>query len=78
MKREVCINGKVLFPLQEGNAALIAKSGQYIRTSPVVAICEENEEYAHFETQNSIYRVSMKPIANAARAILPPFLLMCA
>lgn len=78
MKREVHISGKLLFPLSVGNAAVITRKSDVIRTSPVVAIREENEDYVCFETENSVYQVSMKPVANAARAVMTSFLKMCA
>lgn len=78
MKREVHISGKLLFPLRVGNAAVISRKSDVIRTSPVVSIREENEEYVCFETENSVYQVSMKPAANAARAVMTSFLKMCA
>ena len=78
MKRKVHISGQLLFPLKKGNAAVIMRQGDIIRTSTVVSIREENEDYVCFETENSVYRVSMRPGANAARAAIPPFLKMCA
>ncbi len=78
MKREVFISGKLLYPLLRGEVALILRKGEIIRTSPVVKIREENDGYALFETQNSVYRVSIKPAENKARAVLPSFLMMCA
>ncbi len=76
MKKEVCINGRLLFPLVKGKIAMIARPGGYTRTAPVVKIREENAEYAHFETEDTVYRVSTKPLAT--RATLPSVLLMCA
>ena len=78
MKREVHISGKLIFPLKVGNSAVISRKSDVIRTSPVVSIREENEEYVCFETENSVYQVSMKPVANTARAVLTSFLKMCA
>lgn len=78
MKREVHISGKLLYPLHVGNAAVISRKSDIIRTSTVVSIREENEEYVCFETENSVYQVSMKPVANVARAVMSSFLKMCA
>lgn len=78
MKREVHISGKLIFPLKVGNSAVISRKSDVIRTSPVISIREENDEYVCFETENSVYQVSMKPVANAARAVMSSFLKMCA
>lgn len=78
MKREVHISGKLIFPLKVGNSAVISRQSDIIRTSAVVSIREENEDYVCFETENSVYQVSMKPVANTARAVLMSFLKMCA
>lgn len=78
MKREVHISGKLIFPLKVGNSAVISRQSDIIRTSVVVSIREENEDYVCFETENSVYQVSMKPVANTARAVLTSFLKMCA
>lgn len=78
MKREVHISGKLIFPLKVGNSAVISRQSDIIRTSSVVSIREENEDYVCFETENSVYQVSMKPVANTARAVLTSFLKMCA
>lgn len=78
MKREVHISGKLIFPLKVGNSVVISRQSDIIRTSAVVSIREENEDYVCFETENSVYQVSMKPVANTARAVLTSFLKMCA
>ena len=78
MKREVHISGKLLYPLHVGSSAVISRKSDVIRTSTVVSIREENNEYVCFETKNSVYQVSMKPVANAARAVMTSFLKMCA
>lgn len=76
MKKEVSINGKVVFPLQEGAKAVISTGGQLIYTSLVVEIKEERTDYVCFETMNSVYRVALQPVP--VRAAIPPFLKMCA
>ena len=78
MKRKVHISGELLFPLTKGKSAVITRQGDIIRTSTVVLIREKNDDYVCFETVNSVYYVSMKPMANAARAAIPTFLKMCA
>ena len=78
MKREVHISGKLLYPLCVGNAAVISRKSDIIRTSSVVSIQEEDDDHVCFETENSVYRVSMKPKANAARAVFTSLLKMCA
>ena len=54
MKKEVNINGKVVFPLQEGSRAVISTGGTVIYTSPVVGIIEERTDYVCFETMNGL------------------------
>lgn len=76
MKKVVNISGNVVFPLQEGNRAVISRGGDFIYTSPVVEIIEERTDFICFETMNSFYRVCLQPVAN--RSALPLFLKMCA
>lgn len=76
MKKEVSINGRIAFPLQEGARAVISTGEGLIYTSAVVEIIEESPEYACFETMNSVYKVCLQPIP--VRAAIPPFLKMCA
>lgn len=76
MKKEVNINGKIVFPLQEGSRAVISTGGAVIYTSPVVGIIEERTDYVCFETMNSVYKVCLQPVP--IRAVIPPFLKMCA
>lgn len=76
MKKVISINGKTLFPLVEGNRAVISSDGKLIYTSPVVEIIEERTDFSCFETMNSVYRVCLEPIP--VRAAIPPFLKMCA
>ena len=76
MKKEVNINGKIVFPLQEGSRAVISTGGAVIYTSPVVGIIEERTDYVCFETMHSVYKVCLQPVP--IRAVIPPFLKMCA
>ena len=78
MKRKVNINGKMIYQLHEGNPAVILRERDIIRTSTVISILEENEDYVCFETKNSVYQVSMKPAVNKARAVMTSFLKICA
>ena len=76
MKKEVNINGKIVFPLQEGSRAVISTGGAVIYTSPVVEILEDRTDFVCFETMNSVYKVCLQPVP--VRAVIPPFLKMCA
>lgn len=76
MKKEVNINGKIVFPLLEGNRAVISTGGDFIYTSPVVEILEDRTDFVCFETINSVYKVCLQPVP--IRAAIPPFLKMCA
>ena len=61
MKKTISITGQVVFPLREGSRAIIAYGGDFIYTSRVVDIIEVSEDFAHFETMNSIYKVTFVP-----------------
>lgn len=76
MKKEVSINGRIVFPLVEGARAVISTGGGLTYTSLVVQIIEERPDYACFETMNSVYKVCLQPVP--VRAAIPPFLKMCA
>lgn len=76
MKKIISISGKVVFPLREGARAIIAYSGDFIYTSRVVEIFEVSDDFAHFETMNSIYRVALVP--NPVTAAIPEVYAKCA
>ncbi len=76
MKKAVTISGNILFPLQEGHRAVIYSGGSMIHTSLVVNIIEKTPEFAHFETMNRVYRVTLEP--SPTEATLPTVLAMCA
>lgn len=76
MKKEVSINGRIVFPLQEGIRAVISADGGITYTSPVVEIIEERPDYACFETMNSVYKVCLQPVP--VQAAIPAILKMCA
>ena len=66
MKKEVSINGRIVFPLEEGCRAVILTDNRLIYTSLVVEIMEER----------TVYKVRLQPVP--ARVTLPTFLKMCA
>lgn len=76
MKKAVSLNGYLFSPLKEGCKAVIASSGNLIFTSPVVEIVKDETDLVHFETMNSIYRVTLVP--NPIEAALQKPLAMCA
>ena len=76
MKKVVSITGKIVFPLKEGYRAVMSCSDGLIYTSPVAEIIAERPDFAHFETLNSVYTVSLEPVS--MHAAIPPFLKMCA
>ncbi len=71
MKKIINISGNVVYPLKEGKRAIIAYRGDFLYTSRVVEIIELNEDLAHFETMNSIYRVSLSPVPVTASMAMP-------
>ncbi len=76
MKQTIHISGKVIFPLKEGTRAIIAYSGKLIQTKPVQKIYEISENTACFETENTIYRVSL--ISKAVVLQIPKTYAKCA
>ena len=62
MKKTVCVNGNVAFPLEVGRRAVIRRGGDFVFTSLVVEIREQRADYVCFETMNSVYQVSLAPI----------------
>ena len=76
MKKIISISGKVVFPLREGAIAIIAYGGDFIHTSRVVEIFEVSDDFAHFETMNSIYRVALVP--NPVTAVIQEGYAKCA
>lgn len=76
MKKNVSLSGRILLPLQEGQRAVIQSGGSIIHTSLVVEIIEQNPDFAHFETMNSVYQVALAPVP--IEAALPTPLAMCA
>lgn len=74
MKKCIYITGQLLYPLKEGQRAVIKHGGDFIRTSKVVDILEVTLDYVRFETMNTVYQVSTSPIKNEVQPVLP----MCA
>ena len=61
MKKNVCINGRVAFPVEVGQNAIIYHGGDFIFTSLVVEVKEQRPDFVCFETMNSVYKVSLVP-----------------
>lgn len=76
MKKEISINGRIVFPLQEGARAVIACGGQSFILPRIVEIRDEGSDYVCFETMNSVYKVCLQP--HPVEASAPPILKMCA
>ena len=76
MKKEINITGRIVFPLQEGARAIISCGGQFIYTSPVVEIRDEETDYVCFESMNSVYKVCRQ--SHPVEASVPSILKMCA
>ena len=75
-KKTVCVSGRVMLPIKEGARAVISCGGGFVYTSRVVEIFEVSENMAHFETMNSIYKVSFGP--NPVTAVISEDILRCA
>ena len=75
-KKTVCVSGRVMLPIKEGARAVISCGGGFVYTSRVVEIFEVSENMAHFETMNSIYKVSFVP--NPVIAVMSEDILRCA
>ncbi|MBQ8848757.1 MAG: hypothetical protein IJ011_00310 [Clostridia bacterium] len=76
MKKTVCISGRVMLPIKEGARAVISCGGGFVYTSRVVEIFEVSEDMVHFETMNSIYKVSLVP--NPVTAVISDAYAKCA
>lgn len=55
------LEGTLIRPLAVGSRALFLCSGGLVRTSPVVAIHSITDVEAHFETENTTYRLLTRP-----------------
>ena len=76
MKKIISISGKAVYPLREGARAIIAYGGDFLYTSRVVEIFEVSDDFALFETMNSIYRVALVP--HPVTAAVPEVYAKCA
>lgn len=75
-KKQIVVSGKLLFPLKEGERAVIVHGGDFIHTSRVVEILEIETDHVRFETMNSVYRVDLESVPIKAALSTP--LAMCA
>jgi hypothetical protein len=62
MKKTICIDGSLAFPLQVGRRAVIRRGGDFLFTSLVVEIHEEQADFVCFETMKLVYQVSPAPV----------------
>ena len=77
MKKLICINGTLLFPLEIGKKAIVVKGkDDIIYTSRVIRIYNATKKFACFETLNSIYKVSFQALP--IMMPLPKEMAMCA
>lgn len=60
MKKTVELSGHIVFPLKEGVSAYIACSNGIVQTSKVVNIINNSKKFAHFETMNLEYKVTLE------------------
>ena len=71
MKKLVELKGHIVNTLQEGLPAYIACSEGIVQTSKVVSIKNNSKEFAHFETMNSEYKVTLEKSPVALAQTLP-------
>lgn len=71
MKKLVELKGHIVYTLQEGLPAYIACSEGIVQTSKVVSIKNISKEFAHFETMNSEYKVTLEKSPVALAQTLP-------
>lgn len=71
MKKAVKLSGHIVFPLREGSPAYIACSQGIVQTSKVVSIITDTKEFAHFETMNSEYKVTLEKSPVGVAQALP-------
>lgn len=65
-KKQTSLSGVLMYPLSIGTCAWILYGGQYIRTSPVVAVHSVGAQEIRFETRNTLYRLLPKSTPQAA------------
>ena len=71
MKSTLNLSGHIVFPLREGSPAYITCSEGLITTSKVVSIISNTKEFAHFETMNSEYKVTLEKSPVGVTQALP-------
>ena len=71
IKKECCMHGTAVLPINVGERAILFSGGKAIRTSRVVAVQEQTPERLCFETMNTHYIVNMSPFPLAAENLLP-------
>ena len=57
VKPEICLTGKLLYPVHIGLPAYIQEPDGYQRTSAVCAILADTQEATVIETRNSVYSI---------------------
>ena len=65
-KKSTILNGILIHPLLVGCRAFIFYCGRIIRTSPIVAIHDENADEVCFETANTNYTLLKNPTPHSA------------
>ena len=76
IKKHITVSERLLFPLKEGDRAVIVRGGDFICTSRVMEVLEIETDHVLFETINSVYRVALEPVP--IKVALPIPLAMCA
>lgn len=56
-KTEICLTGKLLYPVHIGLPAYIQEADGYRRTSTVCAILADTQKVTVIETRNSVYSI---------------------
>lgn len=62
-QRTLC--GRLLRPVMIGKSAVFLANGRLYRTSPVVDISHNDEDFIQFETENRYYSLSVAPFPPA-------------
>ena len=57
VKTEICLTGKLLYPVHIGLPAYIQEADGYRRTSTVCAILADTQKVTVIETRNSVYSI---------------------
>ena len=67
VKPEICLTGKLLYPVHIGLPAYIQEPDGYRRTSAVCAILADTQEATVIETRNSVYCSAYFGVQNLAK-----------